>query len=278
VTGHKANGDPTSGDPAWSSLLEPPYSRELLADLHAGALEEELASALWPRVRAEQSAVAVLAGLDATVRQLRAAAEHPAAMPIPAGVAARIDAALAEQGAQPVAVTDLAAVRARRRRRGAYAGAALVAAAAAVAGAVSLNAVLGSNAVPGTPQAGGPRTVGGTATVEPGLGRPGTAGAGRAGPPRPRAAQRRGRVGWMPASQRLACRDDGAQGRAGAAQREAGHPAAAADRSCCGVQRAGGRAGVLSTECRHPEQGGDRRPLRPAANTRNKRPGTGVES
>lgn len=156
MTGHKANGDPTSGDPAWSSLLEPPYSRELLADLHAGALEEELASALWPRVRAEQSAVAVLAGLDATVRQLRAAAEHPAAMPIPAGVAARIDAALAEQGAQPVAVTDLAAVRARRRRRGAYAGAALVAAAAAVAGAVSLNAVLGSNAVPGTPQAGAP--------------------------------------------------------------------------------------------------------------------------
>ena len=156
MTGHKANGDPTSGDPAWSSLLEPPYSRELLADLHAGALEEELASALWPRVRAEQSAGAVLAGLDATVRQLRAAAEHPAAMPIPAGVAARIDAALAEQGAQPVAVTDLAAVRARRRRRGAYAGAALVAAAAAVAGAVSLNAVLGSNAVPGTPQAGAP--------------------------------------------------------------------------------------------------------------------------
>ena len=137
-------------------MLEPPYSRELLADLHAGALEEELASALWPRVRAEQSAGAVLAGLDATVRQLRAAAEHPAAMPIPAGVAARIDAALAEQGAQPVAVTDLAAVRARRRRRGAYAGAALVAAAAAVAGAVSLNAVLGSNAVPGTPQAGAP--------------------------------------------------------------------------------------------------------------------------
>lgn len=151
MTGHKANGDA-----AWSSLLEPPYSRELLADLHAGALEEELASALWPRVRAEQSAGAVLAGLDATVRQLRAAAEHPAAMPIPAGVAARIDAALAEQGAQPVAVTDLAAVRARRRRRGAYAGAALVAAAAAVAGAVSLNAVLGSNAVPGTPQAGAP--------------------------------------------------------------------------------------------------------------------------
>lgn len=151
MTGHKANGDA-----AWSSLLEPPYSRELLADLHAGALDEELASALWPRVRAEQGAGAVLGALDATVRQLHAAAEHPGAVPIPAGVAARIDAALAGQSPQPVAVTDLAAVRAHRRRRGAYAGAALVAAAAAVAGVVSLNAALGSNTVAGTPQAGAP--------------------------------------------------------------------------------------------------------------------------
>ncbi len=144
---------------AWSSLLDPPYSRELLADLHAGALDEGLTAALWPRVRADHDATRVLTALDSTVRQLSAA--PPASVAMPAHLAARMDAALAGLVAPPARVSDLAAARASRhggRRRGVYVGAALVAA-AAVAGVVALGSVLGSHSVSGTPQAAAPQAV-----------------------------------------------------------------------------------------------------------------------
>lgn len=137
----------------WSSLLHPPYPRELLAELHAGALDEELAASLWPRVRLDPDATRVLTALDATVDQLGTVALP--AVPIPAHVAQRIDASLADLTGQPPPVRDLAAARARRSRRGVYVGAGLLAA-AAVAGAVSLSAVLGAHSVPGTPQAAAP--------------------------------------------------------------------------------------------------------------------------
>ncbi len=156
-------------DTAWSSLLDPPYSRTLLAALHAGALDDALAAALWPRVRSDQDATSVIDALDTTVRQLSTA---PApAVPIPAHVAARIDASLAAVASLPpagtvgdlavgdLAVGDLAAARVRRRRRGRYVGAGLVAAAAAVAAVVSLNVALGPSDVAGTPQAGPPAAV-----------------------------------------------------------------------------------------------------------------------
>ena len=143
-------------DTAWSSLLDPPYSRALLAELHAGALDDALAASLWPRVRSDRDATAVIDALDTTVRQLRMT---PApAVPIPAHVAARIDASLAAVPSLPPAATlgDLAAARVRRTRRGRYLGAGLVAAAAAVAAVVSLSVALGPHDVAGTPQAGPP--------------------------------------------------------------------------------------------------------------------------
>ena len=146
-------------DTAWSSLLDPPYSRALLAELHAGALDDALAAALWPRVRSDRDATAVLDALDTTVRQLRTT---PApAVPIPAHVAARIDASLAAVTSLPPAGAgdDVAAARVRRTRRGRYLGAGLVAAAAAAAAVVSLSVALGPNDVAGTPQAGPPAAV-----------------------------------------------------------------------------------------------------------------------
>ena len=158
---------------AWSSLLDPPYSRELLADLHAGALDEGLTAALWPRVRADHDATRVLTALDSTVRQLSAA--PPASVAMPAHLAARMDAALAGLVAPPARVSDLAAARARRhggRRRGVYVGAALVAA-AAVAGVVALGSVLGSHSVSGTPQAAAPQAGPAPQVLDLGSGTPG---------------------------------------------------------------------------------------------------------
>ena len=158
---------------AWSSLLDPPYSRELLADLHAGALDEGLTAALWPRVRADHDATRVLTALDSTVRQLSAA--PPASVAMPAHLAARMDAALAGLVAPPARVSDLAAARASRhgvRRRGVYVGAALVAA-AAVAGVVALGSVLGSHSVSGTPQAAAPQAGPPPQVLDLGSGTPG---------------------------------------------------------------------------------------------------------
>lgn len=147
------NDAPPTG--AWRSLLDPPYSLELLAELHADVLEDDLAAQLWPRVRDDRDAATVLAALDGTVAQLKRLGEHPPPVPIPADVASRIDEALVPLRAPQRPVTDLAAVRARRIRRGTYLGTAVVVAAAAVAGVFALGAVVGPNNVAGTPQPGG---------------------------------------------------------------------------------------------------------------------------
>jgi hypothetical protein len=112
--------------------IDPPWSVDLLADLHAGVLDEETANALRPRVEADPDARAVLEALDATMADL---ASLPP-IPMPADVAARIDAALAAEarGAQ-APVVSLNAARQRKKRLGWGAGV-LVAAAAAVGVAV----------------------------------------------------------------------------------------------------------------------------------------------
>lgn len=148
----------------------PPWSPDLLADLHAGVLDEQTASELRTLLRDDAEANAVLAALDATASDL-AGLPDPA---IPEDVAARLDTALEGEvrarqqnsghtgapAAPPAAehtapastatgngsqeggpresggaapVVDLAA--ARRRRRFAT-GAGLIAAAAAVTGVV----------------------------------------------------------------------------------------------------------------------------------------------
>lgn len=78
-------------------LPSPPYSAELLADLHAGVLDEKLAARLWPLVEADPAAVEYLARLDATRDRLADLREQPPSEPIPPAVAARIEAALAAE-------------------------------------------------------------------------------------------------------------------------------------------------------------------------------------
>ncbi|MGW4578890.1 hypothetical protein ACWELP_09335 [Rhodococcus aetherivorans] len=102
-------------------LPRPPYSADLLADLHAGVLDDDVTAELWPAVRRDPDAMAVIAALDSVSRRLRAlgAAEDVESPPIPPEVAARIDAALTADAA------------ARRRRRWLLAAAGTGAAAAA---------------------------------------------------------------------------------------------------------------------------------------------------
>ncbi|QFZ23913.1 anti-sigma factor family protein [Saccharothrix syringae] len=111
----------------------PPWSVDLLADLHAGALDARTEAELRPLVENDPEAREILAALDATLADLR---DLPP-IPMPREVADRIDAALARE-ARPVApVVDLAAARARRNRRLGM-GAGLLVAAAAAIGVVTL--------------------------------------------------------------------------------------------------------------------------------------------
>ncbi|MDQ2583055.1 hypothetical protein [Saccharothrix yanglingensis] len=116
----------------------PPWSVDLLADLHAGALDPETEAELRPLVEDDPEARAVLAALDATLADLR---DLPP-IPMPRAVADRLDAALAAEARSsarpaPVApVVDLAAARAKRAKRLGWGAGVVVAAAAAVGIAV----------------------------------------------------------------------------------------------------------------------------------------------
>lgn len=116
----------------------PPWSVDLLADLHAGVLDPQTEAELRAAVAHDPEAQEVLAALDATVADLR---DLPP-IPMPREVADRIDAALAEEfrrtGGRPAAgpvapVVDLAA---RRRKKQLGWGAGLLAAAAVAVGVV----------------------------------------------------------------------------------------------------------------------------------------------
>jgi hypothetical protein len=137
----------------------PPWSVDVLADLHAGALDARQSSALWAQVNQDPEAQAVLAALDAVKRDLDSLGDAPAE-PMPAHFAAQLDAAIAAEAArsnpapvpQPAGVApvvDLAEARRRRKRMG-WAAGVLTAAAAAVA--VTFVALPGQES--GVPQAG----------------------------------------------------------------------------------------------------------------------------
>lgn len=140
----------------------PPWSVDVLADLHAGALDAKQSAALWAQVNRDPEAQAVLAALDGVRRDLDALGDAPVE-PMPAHFAAQLDAAIAAEAAKtrpaPVAVpqqgvapvTDMAEARRRRNRRMGWAAGVLTAAAAAVA--VTFVALPGSNETGGTPQA-----------------------------------------------------------------------------------------------------------------------------
>ncbi len=133
----------------------PPWSVDLLADLHAGALGDQTSRELWPRVNADPEARAVIEALDVIKVELGQLGAAPAA-PMPAHFAAQIDAALDAEmfraapryaGQAPSAavapVVNLADARRRRNRMMAWGAGVLTAAAAAVA--VTLAVLPGSN-------------------------------------------------------------------------------------------------------------------------------------
>ncbi|MFD9889618.1 hypothetical protein ACFWY9_09765 [Amycolatopsis sp. NPDC059027] len=160
-------------------IVGPPWSVDVLADLHAGALDEQTSADLWPRVHADPDARAIIDALESTQSDLAALATAPVE-PMPAEYAARIDAALAAEssarqaaqgprqfpgqaqreqappvpGQAPQAgpglapVVDLAAARKRRNKRIGW-GAGIVTVAAAAVAAIAI-------IVPATQQSGGP--------------------------------------------------------------------------------------------------------------------------
>ncbi|WAL65629.1 hypothetical protein ORV05_32915 [Amycolatopsis cynarae] len=125
----------------------PPWSVDLLADLHAGVLDEAQASRLWPQVDSDPEARAVIDALEATAADLAALTTAPAP-PMPEDVAARIDAALAREAASPqlAPVVSLDAARRKRNRRiGWISGVVAVAAAAVAAVAIAIPGNSGSD-------------------------------------------------------------------------------------------------------------------------------------
>ncbi|QKT13825.1 hypothetical protein [Rhodococcus sp. W8901] len=97
--------------------LGPPFSTELLADLHADALTDDVSARLWPLVRQDPDALAVLDSLDAVTARLgEAGRDHSVETPIPQDVAARINSALGLNDSQtPRNVTALSDAPSRRR-------------------------------------------------------------------------------------------------------------------------------------------------------------------
>ncbi|SDP75732.1 hypothetical protein SAMN04487905_108151 [Actinopolyspora xinjiangensis] len=86
----------------------PEWSPEMLAELHAGALDEETAARLRPATSADPAAAAVLTALETTRTQLA----EQVAVEIPEEVAARIERSLAAEPL-PVAADGAGEQRAR---------------------------------------------------------------------------------------------------------------------------------------------------------------------
>ncbi|WP_158879679.1 anti-sigma factor family protein [Amycolatopsis anabasis] len=141
----------------------PPWSVDVLADLHAGVLDEQEAARLWPRVNADPEARAIIEALESTTADLAALSAGPVE-PMPAEFAAKLDAALAEEARQafPAAtaaaapaqagvapVVDLAARRKRKQRLGWGAG--LLTAAAAAVAAVAITVPNSKSPTEGNP-------------------------------------------------------------------------------------------------------------------------------
>jgi hypothetical protein len=153
----------------------PPWSVDVLADLHAGVLDDDRAAQLWPVVNADPEARAILDALDATQADLATFADAPAP-PMPAEFAARLDAALAAEAAATfrtaevpaprqagpgdTQVVDLAAARRQRNKRLGWAAGVLTAAAAAVV-AVTV-AIPSTSQQSGTPNVAAPAPSGPT--------------------------------------------------------------------------------------------------------------------
>jgi hypothetical protein len=164
----------------------PPWSVDVLADLHAGVLDPAESARLWPQVNADPEARAVLAALDEVKVGLGQLGNTPFE-PMPAQYATRLDAAIEAEArasgrlataemphappAAPVApiapVVDLAAARTRRNRMAGWGVGVLTAAAAAAAIAF---VTLPGNETDGTPSAQDGNGATNTKTESPGAG------------------------------------------------------------------------------------------------------------
>lgn len=144
---------------------EPPLSLDVLADLHAGALPDDVAARLWPRVRSDRAATATLSALDATRADLAGLATAPPPA-MPADFAARLDAAInAESQARAAAgfapVVDIDSARRRKRdpkqtRRLALTAGLVGVAAAVIGAAIVVLPGLGSSPSPSQNAGGAP--------------------------------------------------------------------------------------------------------------------------
>lgn len=160
MTGADDQGPP--GDP-----VDAPLSLELLADLHAGVLDEQIATPLRQRVAADAGARAIMAALEATVADLEALPRRHEVR-IPETVALRLEAALAAEARrrkdhptpdppqdEDFLTASVADFGARRRRRARWFGAGLLAAAATTVVALSSGQLAGVRwQIPGSPRTG----------------------------------------------------------------------------------------------------------------------------
>ena len=176
----------TGSDRRGDAPMGPPWPVDVLADLHAGVHED--VAGLLPRARQDPDAAAVLDALDATRAELSGLGQRPAP-PMPAHLAARLDAAIAAEARamfpaprrpmqpgpaplppptplpppSPLApVVDLAAARRRRTRVVGWGVGALVAAAAVAVAVIAIPK--GSPSLSGVAAPGGN---GATATTAP---------------------------------------------------------------------------------------------------------------
>lgn len=77
---------------ATRSVPQPPFSPELLADLHADNVAPELSEQLWPVVRRDPDALRFLSSLDDVGAELRALGRDEHIIhPMPADIAARLE-------------------------------------------------------------------------------------------------------------------------------------------------------------------------------------------
>ncbi|MGV9821281.1 hypothetical protein [Nocardia xishanensis] len=82
---------------ATRSVPQPPFSPELLADLHADNVDPELGARLWPAVRADSDAVRYLRSLDEVTTRIRALrADEHVLHPMPDDVSERLAAFVTE--------------------------------------------------------------------------------------------------------------------------------------------------------------------------------------
>ncbi|KAA0024970.1 hypothetical protein [Antrihabitans cavernicola] len=111
-----------------NKLLQPPFSVDLIADLHAENLPAGLAPQLWPLARRDPDASRILAALDRVTAELNAlGGDQGVASTIPPEVANRLDRAL---GLLPSTVRPLEQARSRKAARWKYPAAAAASVAA----------------------------------------------------------------------------------------------------------------------------------------------------